>query len=205
VNNNGASRRETPVKAVDAARAGVHYARQACLSDRAHRAGIGGRAVSGAPGFVTLALLKSSTALAARAPACVCRSPAEETNVALQSKLFRGDKAFEACLVNDAAHIAPGAKGDHVSKIHTALFAVDHFQVSPRELLAQSYGPSTTAGVLAFKRKRKIINYSYQTQADNIVGKMTIAALDKEVLRKENPPAPFDQERWAWTSLRNKK
>jgi hypothetical protein len=40
--------------------------------------------------------------------------------------------------------------------------------------------------VLAYKKKRNIINRSYQTQADNIVGKMTIAALDKEVFAKEN-------------------
>ena len=35
---------------------------------------------------------------------------------------------------------------------------------------------------MAYKQKRNIINYSYQTRADNIVGKMTIAALDEEML-----------------------
>jgi hypothetical protein len=124
--------------------------------------------------------------------------------MALQSKLFKGDPVFEACLVKDSAHITPGAVGDHISKIHTALFVVDNYSVSPRELAAKSYGPSTAAGILAFKRKRDIINFSYQTQADNIVGKMTIAALDKEVLRRENPPPPVDYHRWAWTTLRNK-
>jgi hypothetical protein len=41
------------------------------------------------------------------------------------------------------------------------------------------YGTQTANAVLAYKRKRNIINYSYQTQADNIVGKMTITSLDK--------------------------
>jgi hypothetical protein len=40
---------------------------------------------------------------------------------------------------------------------------------------------------LAFKKKRNIINPSYQSQADNIVGKMTIAALDREIFDKEKP------------------
>ena len=41
------------------------------------------------------------------------------------------------------------------------------------------------AAVLAYKKKRNIINWSYQQQADNIVGKMTIAALDAEIWGKE--------------------
>jgi hypothetical protein len=54
------------------------------------------------------------------------------------------------------------------------------------------YGASTAAAVLAFKRQRHVINTSYQTQADNIVGKMTIAAMDREVLSRERagPPPP---------------
>jgi hypothetical protein len=51
-----------------------------------------------------------------------------------------------------------------------------------------SYGPATAAAVLAYKQKRKIINFSYQTTADNIVGKMTMAALDKEMLAAELKP-----------------
>jgi hypothetical protein len=41
------------------------------------------------------------------------------------------------------------------------------------------YGPSTALCVLVYERKRQIINRSYQTQADNIVGRMTIASLDQ--------------------------
>ena len=56
------------------------------------------------------------------------------------------------------------------------------------EVSTKTYGPSTAAGVLAYKKKRNIINFSYQTQADNIVGKMTIATLDREMLKVEKPP-----------------
>ena len=103
----------------------------------------------------------------------------------LRSKLFRGDAKLEACLVSDPAHVTPNAQGPHVAKIHTALFLPDGASVASAELERQLYGPSTAAAVLAYKRKRNIVNRSYQTQADNIVGKMTIAALDADVLLHE--------------------
>lgn len=53
------------------------------------------------------------------------------------------------------------------------------------ELAAKRYGLSTAAAVLQFKQDRDIVNRSYQTQADDIVGKMTIAALDDEMLEVE--------------------
>lgn len=113
--------------------------------------------------------------------------------MALQSNLLKGDRALEACLVQDSAHIAVGASGDHVSKIHTALLALDGLSVAAGELNRKQYGISTAAAVLAFKKRRGIINTSYQTQADNIVGKMTIAAMDKALLiREAAPPAPVD-------------
>jgi len=109
----------------------------------------------------------------------------------LQSKLFQGDRALNACLVEDAAHLTIGAAGDHVSKLHTALLALDDLPVAVTELNAKRYGPSTAAAVLAFKKRRAIINISYQKDADNIVGKMTIAAMDREMIRKEGePPGP---------------
>ncbi len=122
----------------------------------------------------------------------------------LISKLFRNDPKLEACLIQDSSHIVQGAVGDHVSKIQTALFIVDDSSVATSELSAKSYGPSTAAAVLAFKQKRNIINRSYQTQADNIVGKMTIAALDKEMLQKENqPPLLTDPRNFSWTTRRS--
>jgi hypothetical protein len=104
----------------------------------------------------------------------------------LQSQLFSGDAALEACLVSDPAHVTVGAAGGHVSKIQAALRLIDNARIESTELSTARYGASTGAAVLAFKRRRAIINRSYQTQADNIVGKMTIAELDREIARKEN-------------------
>jgi hypothetical protein len=110
----------------------------------------------------------------------------------LRSATFRGDTKLEACLVSHAAHITQPAVGAHVGKIHQALVLLDGATIAATELAQNQYGPSTAAAVLAYKTKRKIINFSYQQKADNIVGKMTIAALDDEMLSKESPPpSPF--------------
>jgi peptidoglycan hydrolase-like protein with peptidoglycan-binding domain len=106
----------------------------------------------------------------------------------LQSRLFNADQKLQACLVNDAAHVTPGAQGDHVSKIQKAIDALGDKVIDANEVSTKTYGPSTAAAVLAYKKKRNIINSSYQTQADNIVGKMTIATLDREMSRVEQPP-----------------
>lgn len=113
----------------------------------------------------------------------------------LQSRLFHGDPALESCLTQDSAHITVGASGDHVSKIHTALLILDGVSVAAAELRNQQYGASTAAAILAFKRQRHIINTTYQTQADDIVGKMTIAAMDGELLPKELAALPGDPRR----------
>jgi hypothetical protein len=110
----------------------------------------------------------------------------------LQSDLLKNDPALEACLVNDSAHVVPGAQGDHVSKLQTALSLVDGAAIDSGELAARRYGPSTASAVLAYKKKRGIVNFSYQTQADNIVGKMTIASLDRELLGKGSHPVAKD-------------
>jgi peptidoglycan hydrolase-like protein with peptidoglycan-binding domain len=106
--------------------------------------------------------------------------------MSLHSRLFRGDPALEACLVRDSAHVLLGAQGDHVGKIQSALAVLDHARIGQVEWLAKKYGRSTATAVLAYKKKRRIINFSYQTQADDIVGKMTIAVLDKEMAAFEN-------------------
>ena len=105
--------------------------------------------------------------------------------MSLQSKLFQGDPKLEAAAVSNPAHIIPGSVGDHVGKIQQALIELDGATIAADELADKSYGPSTADAVLAYKKKRKIINRSYQTQADNIVGIMTIAVLDKEMLVDE--------------------
>lgn len=110
--------------------------------------------------------------------------------MALTSQLFRGNKALEACEVKDPAHITIGATGDHVAKIQFALFTLDRLVIDRKELVAQLYGKSTAAAVLAYKKRRKIINPSYQSAADNIVGKMTIASLDKDMQVRERVPKP---------------
>ncbi len=101
--------------------------------------------------------------------------------MALKSKLFRGNTQLEAAATSDPAHIIPGARGDHVKKIQQALIALDGAKIDSDG----SYGPATSSAVLAFKKRRQIINRSYQQQADNIVGKMTMAALDAEMLKAE--------------------
>jgi hypothetical protein len=107
----------------------------------------------------------------------------------LQSRLFRGDLKLEACLVNDAAHVMQGAVGGHVSKIQQALLALRDVRFIPpsirTEVLMGVYGPATAAAVLAYKTRRRIIGVSYETKPDNIVGTMTIAALDKEMAAAE--------------------
>jgi hypothetical protein len=101
--------------------------------------------------------------------------------MALRSKLFRGDQLLEAAANLDAAHITRGAKGAHVGKIQQALTQLDGADIAADE----AYGPATAAAVLNYKTKRKIINFSYQTTPDDIVGKMTIAALDAEMVLLE--------------------
>jgi hypothetical protein len=103
----------------------------------------------------------------------------------LRSHRFAGDSKLEAAAISDPAHILRGAVGQHVAKIQHALIELDGAVIDPGELQRSQYGPSTANAVLNYKRKRNIINRSYQTQADDIVGKMTIAALDHEMLEHE--------------------
>ena len=103
----------------------------------------------------------------------------------LLSKFFRGDEKLQCCLVQDKAHVMQGATGPHVAKIQLALFILDALTINRSEISDKHYGPSTAAAVLAYKKKRRIINHSYQTTEDNIVGKMTIGSLDREMSHYE--------------------
>jgi peptidoglycan hydrolase-like protein with peptidoglycan-binding domain len=94
----------------------------------------------------------------------------------LQSKLFAGDQRCEAALTSDQAHILQGDSGEHVRKIQIALNRIDGAGLAEDG----RFGPLTSAAVLAFKKKRDLVNRAYQTTADAIVGKMTMAALDRE-------------------------
>jgi hypothetical protein len=105
--------------------------------------------------------------------------------MALTSKLFAGNQALEAAATQDAAHIQVGARGPHVEKIQTALNLLDGAGLK----VDGAYGPATAKAVLAYKTKRNIINRSYQTTADNIVGKMTVSQMDQELKALENKPS----------------
>lgn len=105
--------------------------------------------------------------------------------MALRSKLLSGDPKLEACLLHDSAHVTPGTVGPHVAKIQTALAFLDDAHIPTAEFSGMRYGAGTAAAVLAYKRERKIINLNYQTHPDNIVGKMTIAALDGELVARQ--------------------
>jgi hypothetical protein len=103
----------------------------------------------------------------------------------LRSKLLKGDHRLQSCLVEDASHVTQGMTGPFVGRIQDALFVIDGLKVERSEQIGHRYGASTATAVLDYKTQRNIINPKYQSRPDNIVGKMTIAALDRELLKKE--------------------
>src|SRR5215813_10034828 len=105
-------------------------------------------------------------------------------NMGLRSRMFAGDARLEAAAVSNPAHIVTDAVGEHVSKIQRALILLDDATISTDELRFGRYGRSTAQAVLAYKTKRRIINFSYESQADDIVGIMTMAALDAEMVKR---------------------
>lgn len=113
----------------------------------------------------------------------------------LRCRLFRGNAALEACLVKDSAHVTPGTVGEHVQLIQRALVYLDVLGakfIKGDEYRNGEYGTTTSAAVLSFKQRRRIINFTYQTKADNIVGKMTIRRLDDEMATiQDRPTLPF--------------
>jgi len=105
--------------------------------------------------------------------------------MALQSTWFRGNKRLQRCLIEDPSHVQKGDQGEHVRLIQGALAALGEAAIEFVDLAQSLYGASTAAAVLAYKRRRQIINPGYQTTADDIVGKLTIRALDKEMSAKD--------------------
>jgi hypothetical protein len=108
----------------------------------------------------------------------------------LGSNLFKDSKRLAECEISHAAHVVPGDRGDHVRLIQIALQEIEGAEIDGGELAATHYGPSTARAVLAYKTKRRIINFSYQSTADNVVGKMTIVSLDKDMLSLQRTPRP---------------
>jgi hypothetical protein len=110
----------------------------------------------------------------------------------LRSRLFSANQRLQACAVSDPAHVTSGDSGEHVQLIQSALVSLDGADIPDSERSSGAYGRSTTAAVLAYKTRRNIINTSYQTNADSIVGKMTIARMDAEASNlEEQSDAPF--------------
>lgn len=104
----------------------------------------------------------------------------------LRSQLFRGNRRLEGCAINHADHVTLGATGDFVSKIQEALVMLDNAIITGPDIADQRYGNSTAEAVLAYKGPpRNIINRSYQSAPDNIVGIMTIASMDQEMAALE--------------------
>jgi peptidoglycan hydrolase-like protein with peptidoglycan-binding domain len=103
----------------------------------------------------------------------------------LRSQLFAGNRKLEACSKNHPDHILFGARGDHVERIQRALIRLDNALINADEMKRSFYGESTAAAVLAYKQKRDIVNRSYQSTADNIVGIMTIKHMDEELLKRK--------------------
>jgi hypothetical protein len=108
----------------------------------------------------------------------------------LKSNLFAGDARLERCATSNPDHVTRGAVGSHVRKIQSALVAVGDAAIDQAELDAGRYGPSTAQAVLAYKTERDIVNRSYETAADDIVGIMTIKALDAELLANQVEEKP---------------
>jgi hypothetical protein len=109
----------------------------------------------------------------------------------LSSKLLSSNARLRDCELNDAAHVKLGDQGDFVGLIQRALMLIDDVSIAASEIGASLYGESTAAAVLKYKTSRNIINRSYQTQADDIVGKLTIKSIDDELLELEGPDEPF--------------
>lgn len=112
----------------------------------------------------------------------------------LISKFLSPNKRLQACSEQDQAHVQSGDRGDFVELIQQALAVIDHLAISESERAEGFYGPSTAAAVLDFKTDRQIINRAYQTQPDNIVGKMTIKSLDDEMFALEKNDIQFFAE-----------
>jgi peptidoglycan hydrolase-like protein with peptidoglycan-binding domain len=103
----------------------------------------------------------------------------------LKSKLLSPDRRLNACEISDPDHVQTGDRGSYVKRVQQALIRIENAAIDESELQAGLYGTSTATAVLAYKRKRNIVNRTYQSQVDNIVGKMTIRNLDEELLKLE--------------------
>lgn len=98
------------------------------------------------------------------------------------------DPLLRACLERDSAHIGPGDSGDHVRKIQTALTRIESASLG---LENGMFGMLTTTAVRKYKdAPRRRLHQSWQTKADEFVGRRTIKSLDDELFRLEKGLTP---------------
>lgn len=123
-----------------------------------------------------------SDALAAWAPSlAACSTNGIVLMAGLKSNMFSRNDRLNKCLVQDSAHVTPGSHGEHVALIQIAVLLLAGGQISGSEIQGQTYGKTTAVAVLDYKARRGIINRAYQARPDEIVGRMTIAAMDIEM------------------------
>lgn len=103
----------------------------------------------------------------------------------LVSRLLSSNSRLQRCAVEHPSHVQRGDSGPHVRLIQIALMVLDNADIDAGEASASTFGPSTEQAVLAYKTTRRIINLSYQTKPDAVVGIMTIRALDAEIALHE--------------------
>ncbi|POR53069.1 hypothetical protein [Bosea psychrotolerans] len=113
----------------------------------------------------------------------------------LRSRLFSGNARLNACSTSNSSHVTAGQKGEFVALLQYALLVLENAAIAQSEIDAETYGKTTAAAVLNYKTKRQIINRSYQTKPDDIVGIMTITVLDAEIfaLERANAIVPFSR------------
>ncbi|NJN46967.1 MAG: hypothetical protein HC808_11380 [Candidatus Competibacteraceae bacterium] len=114
----------------------------------------------------------------------------------LRSDLFKDDPKLEDCANIPLKHLKVGTKpGPHIAKIHAALERLRPSGpvISADEKRSMAYGSTTAAAVLNYKASHvpPIINFSYQKRPDNIVGQMTIQAIDAELFGAPAPTPAF--------------
>jgi hypothetical protein len=68
---------------------------------------------------------------------------------------------------------------------------VDRAAIDPVEVQGKSFQGTTRTAVINYKKKRKIINVSYEQDVDPIVGKMTIERLDNDLLGRKHEGNPL--------------
>lgn len=105
-------------------------------------------------------------------------------------------RRLQQCLASDTSNIRPGAPGgDHVKAIQQALrklrLRIPDLKLPEIKDKDGEYGIDTTAAVLRYKSERHIVREGQPL--DPIVGRMTLTALDNDLL-DPSPPVVISQD-----------